>query len=411
VTNALSKISCFDYKRYINYCFVGLAFSIPISKALTSIFTGTMILLWLLEGNFKEKFKIIRHNSLSVAILFIVTLSVVSILWSSNIHFAVKFIVGKYWYFIPIIIMLTSFELKYVRYILDGFLLSMFISEIASYGVYFDLWHINNATRTNPAVFMDHTDYSIYLAFAIMVILIKMYEQINIRSRILLAIFFITATSNLFINGGRTGQFAFIAAMALLALIYFRKSYKVFASLIITVIVVISLAYKFSPNFHSRMDLLHTDLTNAYVDHNFTGSFAGRVALWSTGADIFIEHPLHMYGIGDYMNDFSRYIKKLHFNDAHFKTYTDYSNNFIDYSVQFGIVGLIWILYINYLLFVFKIKEKRYKMLSIAFAIVYICHEMGGASFYLMNSNTLFAVFAGLFNSIAQREKDGLLIA
>ncbi len=404
------KYKSFNYNKYINYCFIGLAFSIPISKALTSIFTALMILLWLLEGNFKDKFYIIARNKLSVAILLLVGFSIVAILWSSNLHFVLKFLRIKYWYFSPVIIMLTSHRLKYTKYVLDGFLLSMFFSEIASYGVYFGLWSFNHATHSDPTVFMDHISYSIYLALTIMILLIKIFEQESLKLKIPLIIFLLTATTNLFINGGRTGQFSLIITIIVIVIVYYKKSYKILFSSIVMVMLVIPLAYKYSPNFHNRMAQLHVDVNNAYYHHNFNGSLSTRIALWTVGINKFIDHPWLGSGIGNEMKDIKSYTKKYNFNKKFLKTFTDYSNNFINYAVQLGIFGLILNILIFYYLFVLKIKEKRYKILSVSFAIILLLYAMGGVIFQTINPMSFFVVFAGLFNAIAQREKSGMFI-
>ena len=408
ITNPLVKNV--DYNKLLNISFVGLAFSIPISKALTSIFTGLLILLWLVQGHLKNKFKIVLHDKLSIAILIFIGFSILSLFWAPNLAYAIKFIRVKYWYFFPVIIMLTSFRIQYTKYVLDAFLLSMFISEVASYGVYFRLWHFNGATHLFPTVFMSHVDYSVYLAFAIILILVKMYEQTDLKLKILLGVFFITATTNLFINGGRTGQFAFVLTIFVVAILYYRHSYKILLSSIIIAIFSMPLAYHLSPNFHKRIDQLYTDVHNAYAYHNYDGSLATRASLWTIGINKFIDHPILGSGIGGEMKGLDLYIKKYGFSEKNLKPYSDFHNNFIMYAVELGIVGLAVNLFIFYRIATFDIRERRYKILATAFAIVFFSHEMGGFSFHLMDSLVLFAVFAALFNAIEYQEKNGVNI-
>jgi O-antigen ligase len=407
MTTVPSRFQTIDYNRWLNLSFIGLAFSIPISKALTSIFTAILILLWLMQGDLKNKFKIVLHDKLSVAILILIGFSILSLFWTSDLAYAIKFIRVKYWYFLPIIIMLTSFQVRYTKYVLDAFLLSMFISEIASYGAYFGLWHIKGVTHIFPTVFMSHVDYSVYLAFAIILILVKMYEQTDKRIKLLLGIFFVTATTNLFINGGRTGQFAFVLTVFVIAVTYYRHSYKIVISSILIALFSMPLAYRFSPNFHNRINQLYTDIHNAYAHHNFDGSLATRISLWTIGINKFIDHPLLGSGIGNEMKGLDPYIKKYGFSEKNLKPYTDFHNNFIMYAVELGIGGLAVNLFIFYRIATFQIKERRYKILSTAFAIMFLSHEMGGFSFHLMDSLVLFTVFAALFNAIEYREKHG----
>ena len=201
-----NKLKLINFNKLTNIFFICFAFSIPISKALVSLFMLLMILSWLAEGNYLKKLDIIRHDKLSLTFLFLISYSFLSLLWSPDILYALDFIVRKYWHFLTIPIILTSLKLEYIKYILNAFLASILISEIMSYGIFFEIWTYNNINPTDPSPFINHIDYSIFLAFALMIILTKLYTENELKWKVFYSLYFLTGISNLFINGGRTGQ-------------------------------------------------------------------------------------------------------------------------------------------------------------------------------------------------------------
>jgi len=400
----LQKYSEIDFNKWTNYFFIAFAFAIPISKALDSLFAALIIISWLLEGNFYTKFKLIKEDRLSLIFIFLIFFSLLSLLWSPDITHAIKFILIKYWNFFIIPIMLTSLKVQYIKYIFNAFLLSMFISEIVSYGIFFEIWTYNNVPPSDPSPFMNHTDYATFLSFTLIIILSKLFSVKEKIWKIIYSLYFITALSNLFINGGRTGQVTFIVAILTLSIFYFKFSFQKIISIILLLIALLIFAYSISPNFYNRMNQLQTEMSNMYYQHDFRGSLATRLALWRLGTATFFDNPLLGTGIGGETKQLEKYHDKYNFKIA--TSYTDYHNTFVQYAVQLGIIGLLIPIIVFYLLFTLKFKTKRYKMLSIAFSTIYLLHAMGGFSFHILDSLVFLCVFASLFNAITHIEKN-----
>jgi len=399
----MSSLKNRDFNKWTNYFFIAFAFSIPISKALISLFSILIIITWLLEGDFKNRFQIIKKDRLSLIFLFLIFFSILSLMWSPNLSYAIHFIAIKYWHFLVIPIMLTSFNTKYIKYVLNAFLLSMLISEIVSYGIFFEIWTYNNVPSNDPSPFMNHTDYSTFLSFALILILTKLATINDLKWRVFYILYFITGLSNLFINGGRTGQVTFLFTVTVMAIFYFKLSWKYIVSLILTLSTILTLAYNISPNFHSRVNDLKTGMTNMYENHDYSGGLAIRFALWQVGTATFLDHPLLGTGIGGETTKTNEYSEKLGF--INLESYTDYHNTFIQYGVQLGIVGLLIPMIVFYLLFTLKFKNREYKTLTIAFSTIFMLHAMGGFSFHILDSLVFLCTFAALFNAISYQER------
>lgn len=399
----LVKPSEIDFNKWTNYFFIAFAFAIPISKALISLFAVLIIVSWVLEGNYRNKFEVIKCDKLSLIFLFLITFSIISLLWSPNLPHAVKFIGIKYWHFFLIPIMLTSFNTKYIKYVINSFLLSMFISEIVSYGIFFEIWSYNNVPSSDPSPFMNHTDYSTFLSFALIIILSKLMTITDLKWKIFYLFYFVTGLSNLFINGGRTGQVTFLFTISVMAIFYFKLSIKYIITLFITLVTILTIAYNVSPNFHNRVNQVQADLTNMYEKNEYSGSLSIRIALWRIGAATFMDNTVIGTGIGGETLKIKEYSEKLGFHNL--ETFTDYHNTFIQYGVQLGIIGFLIPITVFYLLFTLRLQNRQYKSLSVAFTIIYILHAMGGFSFHILDSLVFLCTFAALFNAISYQDR------
>lgn len=100
---------------------------------------------------------------------------------SSNEETASKFI-RLYGYWIVIIIIATSLKKEYISAVITSFT-RMFVSEIIAYGVFFELWEFGKATKENPSPFMMHIDYSIFLAFTLMLLFNRIISKIIVLKR------------------------------------------------------------------------------------------------------------------------------------------------------------------------------------------------------------------------------------
>jgi len=221
--------------------------------------------------------------------------------------------------------------------------------------------------------------------------------------RVLYSLYFITGLTNLFINGGRTGQVTFLFTLFVLAVFHLKLSLKKLLGLFVTLVTVLLLAYNFSPNFHDRIGQLQTDMSNMYEKNEFTGSLSIRFALWRVGLDVFIDNPILGTGIGGETANIKEYALAHNFN--HLEKFTDYHNSFIQYAVQLGIIGLLIPIFIFYQLFTLKFQTEQYKLLSTAFTTIFILHAMGGFSFHILDSLAFLCTFAALFNAISFKEK------
>ena len=396
-----------NINKYINYSICGFALSLPISKAGTVFFSILMILLWFLEFNFKEKIEILKKSKFFVVLSILILFSIIASIWSPDINYSLDFL-RKYWHFLVIPVILTSIKNEYIEKVIMFFLIGMFISEVFSYAIFFEIIKYKDVLPSDPVPFMDHMNYSTYLAFAALLLLNKLFFEEEMKYKIFYFLYFLLTASSLFLNGGRTGQVIFVFTIFIVGFLNIKRKLLALALMFILCSTILTVAYKVSPNFHDRINFAITDVKNI-SNGDFSGSFGQRVSLWIIGTNIFKDNALVGTGLGNELDGFKYYANKYDFKlfnkDEYIRTgFIDFHNSFIQYSVQLGVLGLILYVGIFYTLIINKFKSKMYQNLNIVFIIVFILHSTVFISFRIIHSMVLFALFASLLSVISREE-------
>ena len=204
----------FDVEKILYYLIFAYAFFIPISRAGIGVFSVLLILIWLFKPTFKEDIKYLKSNKFVIVFVFFILYSFVGSLWSDDILYAMNY-VKKYWYYLPIFVIATTLKREQISYVFSAFLLGMLISEVISYGIFFEWWQWKNCIPLNPTPFMNHIQYSYFLVFAAFVLLYEALSHEEGKKRFIYGLFFITMTSNIFINAGRISYITFIVGLVL----------------------------------------------------------------------------------------------------------------------------------------------------------------------------------------------------
>ena len=393
-----------SFDRFINYLIIGYAFSLPTTKAGTVFFEHMMILSFLYKGNFSFVYQEIMKSTVIKVLGLFILLSLLSVIWSDDKVFALLYI-KKYYHFLSIPIIYLYFNPKYLKSVFNSFLLAMLISEIFSYGIFFEIIHYNNISPSNPSPFMDHIEYSVFLAFTAMVLLNKAFFSHHYRHRIFYTLYFLTTTSSLFLNGGRTGQFIFIAALFLIMFLNIKHKIKAGVIALILSIGIVTIAYNTSPVFNARGTQAYNDITQTLIDKNYTGSFGHRVSFWILGANIFSNNILIGTGIGDETHGMQEHAEKHHIKRYQkYKGFMDYHSTYIQHAVQLGILGLILIIYLIYSIFVIKFKNPLYRNICISFGTTILMYSITANILHTIVPMTFFAFYTGLLIAISKHE-------
>ncbi len=391
-----NKMKYIKYNQYINSLIVMYAFLLPLSRAGVVFFSMLLIILWVLEGNFKVKYLLLSNNKVIVALVVFIIFNLLSLFWTDNIPIALQY-VKKYWYFSPLIIIFTSIKKEYIPKTLSAFILGMFISEVISYGVFFELWQFKNVTPENPTPFMHHIEYSIFLAFTALVLLGRIFNAEEIKYKLLYAVFFITITGNLFLTAGRTGQLAFILGLFVLAMISFKNKFKAFLIFTVLSTFFLGIAFNFSSTFNERVMTAKNSLVNVVEESNYCSSWGSRIGAWIVSTDIITEHPVLGIGIVDNMQEFYNIINTEHQEMiCSGNTLVHMHNQYLQILTQLGAIGLVIFLSIFYMLARLKLKEKEYRNIKYIYLTVVLFAFVSEVILHRQFGMALFALVIGL---------------
>ena len=383
----------------LNVVLVIYAALLPLSGAF-STHTGPYIILflWIFEGNLINKYRKLKKEHVFLAFYALFGIYLISFLWTNNLKEGIHSL--KY-YLSMIIIMsvyFTSLRKKIIPYTIGAFLSSMFLSEIISYGIFLDLWRVGSrGTPENPSPFMHHIKYSIFLAITIFILIWQILnKKTDLKLKILESVFLVSATINLFLNGGRTGQIGFILAVFVFTMSYFGVKLKYLLSTFALVASITITAYHFSPIFHQRVQMGISDIEKI-SEGNLGTSWGLRIAMKIISYNIIKDHPMIGVGLGDFRDDFIRYL-----NESDLKRY-DYLHHlphvhdqFLQTAIQTGLVGLFILLTTIYFLYKKDFKDPLLKSVFISILTIMFFSFFTEASLR-NNTSALLAFLIGYF--------------
>lgn len=368
------------------YTTIALAFAIPLSIAAYTGLAAVLLILWIIEGNWDTKWKKIKNQPFFKAFGLFYLFLVLSLLWTENLSQGLEYLRKYYFIMLLLPVLYTSINRKWTPQIYSAFLTAMIISEVLSYLIFFDLMpfkYKETWSTLDPSPFMHHTPYSIFLIFSIFLMLTRLLSENKTKIQIFLYSFFILSmAANLFLNSGRTGQFALLITLVVFLNVYY-KFYWLKTLLLTTVIstLIFTTAFFSSPNFHNRSietyQTFHYLLTHAEPLKNDSTGF--RFMMWQTAGVIIGEHPLLGVGIGDDRDVYSYTLstKLLSLKDQ-IEGFSDFHNTYVQVMVSAGLIGLGLLIWAFYILYNNLSPNREYKTIGSVIVTLWMCFMLIG---------------------------------
>lgn len=395
-------------ERLFYYSSLAFAFLIPLSRASVSFFIIWFIFLFLLQKKHHHTWEQIKNNRVFWAMEAFLGFLALSLIWTENISDGLNQIrLYAYWIIIPILAI--NLKRAWLQSIITAFLLGMFLSEIIAYGIYFEWWTFKDRTPEYPAPFMSHIHYSIFLATTSIILLSRLLSRrYTWHSKLPMFIFFLTATGNLMISTGRTGQLAFFIAMAIAIIIHYRLSLKSLVLFSVLSSVLAIGGYSSISLFKKRIDHAINDIQQLQ-EGNFNTSLGLRGAFWIITYDALQEHPLVGSGIGDYrLAARETFISNTHhFNQRviNWCSDTHYHNQYLMILVQTGLIGFGLMIWLFIELFKLKIENPELNEFKILGLTIFIVASISEPLWILQFPIILF-VFIVTVSIVASKKND-----
>lgn len=385
-----------NYGKYINSFALVYAFILPLSRAGISGLTIMLIILWFLEGGFKNKIALLIKSKVLITLFVFLLFNLLSTLWTDDIIETLDY-VKKYWYFSPILIFYTSLQKENISRVLSAFILGMFISEVIAYGVFFELWNFKHASADNPSPFMHHIEYSVFLAFSALLLLSRFFNETKWGMKLMYLMFFLTISGNLFLTAGRTGQIAFVLGLFVLAMVSFSNKFKALGTFMLISVIVLGVAFNVSCTFKERVLTAKDSLTNVVNKNNYCSSWGSRVAACVVAKDMLEENPWIGVGITDNMTELHNRIDKYYPEMKCIQPNLMHMHNqYVQIFTELGLIGLGMFLMIFYSIGQLKIVGKEYRNVKYIYLTVLLFSFVAEVIFHRQFSMAFFALITGL---------------
>ena len=367
---------------WMNNLLVLYAFLLPISQTIKSTIFSIIVILFLIRGNILIYMKESLANPVVRSFVYLFIVYIIGLLWTEDIASGIS-AVKNVKYGLYLILFYSIVDGRYIDKVIGAFILGMLVSELTSYGMIFGImpWKLELGNILfytayeigDPSPFLHHIHYGVALSLTVMLLGQKIYfSKNNLMMKIFMSIFILTATTNIFITGGRTGYITFVMLMFVLSIVYLKK-WAVAA--LIAIVLVFTIAYNFSSVFHTKV-LQTEDSVSKLVsgDKNFNTSLGIRAGIYYYSFDAIKENLLFGVGTGDSMNEILKNAPEEWV--ANTDSASHEHNQYLSVLVKLGLVGLAVFLNIYYQIFRYKQNEKDlrfimiFSTLAIAFAIL-----------------------------------------
>jgi O-antigen ligase len=346
------------------------AFSIPFGE-----FYSQKVLIFLAIGWFFyikiDELKTVLKNKI-VIILFLFLLTHLSTLfWSEHISLGLHLVDQMFRYLlIPTILYISIIKRKKeLHFIVGFFVFGMFVNEIISYLIYFNLYHTDfSITRGYPVGFINHIQYSVLVAFSSILILYQVRLLQNKYLKIVYLIFFITMTTNLVISSGRTGYIVYFGSLIILLFTYYKFTVKNFLQVLLFPTIIFYLGYHFNSSVQSRFNATMLDMKHI-EEKNYNGSIGARLAFYPIAYDI-LKQPQNSFILGVGMGDVEEELKQSILRTNFIKQiYPHLHSSYLTAYLSAGLLGLFLLCYLFYNLFSLKIKDKEFHFIQLLFLL------------------------------------------
>lgn len=416
------RTKLWDPWLYANYVLMAFAFFLPISHHVTSLLMDIMVVLLLLSGNLKERFREVTRDKIVIAFILMYSMNAFWMIGSEHIHIALLKL-KEFMYLLYIIPITMVLQKEFVLKVLGSFLVAMFFSEILSYLMTFGVpipfikvgLGTNIAFATNIPFMEFYTQYGTVLSITLGIILYQLLtnKKLSKGMRLFSLFFFISASTNIFIVGSRIGYSLYAISIAtVLMLVYKRQVLKLVLYGGVVIIVGYLIAYSSSQLFRIRMAAAVNDIQLMQQGH-FDTSLGARAAFHYYSYHVIKDHWLFGVGTGDHIAlvEHELLTRESNKQEAQGIAHNIQSGHnaslhseYLDTMVQFGLIGLVIFLNLFYQIYRYSQKDPFLKMVQYLVMTLMLFYSLGSIIFIQADVGMVFMFLISLTLVLPSKE-------
>lgn len=370
-----------------------MAFVLPLSTSALSVLAILILVVWLVEGGYREKLRVISTNPVAMAVLLYLALYVIGLLWTEDLANGLD-VLKKYWKLMLLPVFLTTARWEMRRVYTGFFLAGMTIAMTMTYLAWFGLLHYADITTQHLTRGTFHVIYNPMLAFAIYLLCHELvWGKIRSALRWPLAGLAFLMIFNMFITEGRGGQIVFFVLLGLLFLQIFRKNILRAGLIMIFLLPAIFTAgYQLSPVFHGRVDRACSEVHQFKSNPNT--SVGLRLLFWQNSWEIIKKSPWLGVGTGDFQSAYAE-VNKL--TSPRMVATDNPHNQYVFVLCQMGLLGLAALVGI----FVTQIRQAfvlsdGWERIRLAFPLFFLTIMFTESYLIIAQTGFLFSLFSAV---------------
>jgi O-antigen ligase len=327
-----------------------IAFTLPFAR-LMQIFIIILILNWLVEGNFRNKFKTLIKNKFALLFFGFYIIHLIGLLYTENINSGLFDVQVKLTLFLfPLVLCSSPPNENNVKAVFHGLIGGGFLSSllmiVIALTTYFGTGE-NHFFYTLFSFYIHPSYFSMYLNVCIVWLFLVLLKNVRVDSffqgwTIPVIIYFsfiiVLLSSKLGII-----TLLLIYISILLFFILSRRKYLVGVVGFLTLILGAFLIMKYVPAVADRLNTTISVLSNEKTNKSDAESTAVRMLVWSAAGEIIKENPLLGVGTGDAKDELLAEYEKEDLSGA-MEHKLNCHNEFYQVFVSLGIIGFILLL-------------------------------------------------------------------
>jgi len=329
-----------------------IAFLLPFKQLgplqIVALSIAMLLLNWLLEGDFKNKFSAISHPGMLVLYLAFYGWHVLGLGWTTNLPAGYFDLEVKLSLFVcPWIFSTRPFRGEQVDRVLGAFVLGCGVASLVLLvrAVYFWFFlHENKFFYEAFSSLMHPSYFSMYLNMAIISLLLAFSKKGNTLSKGWLFLFplFVIVVVLLSSKMGLIGLLLIIMVW-LCWLVVSKRRYLLGGGVLFLLAAGIWSIFQFSPAVSVRIKSAVSAVSSGSSDKTNAESTAVRMLIWGSAREVIAEHPLVGAGTGDSKEVLMEKYKEEGITGAYKKNLNAH-NAYLQIWVALGGVGLLLLL-------------------------------------------------------------------
>lgn len=356
-----------------------LAFTLPVVPRFSGIVMAFMMLHWLLQFDYVNRFKLLMKNKPALLMIIFYFLFLLGMAWTENLNDGEqKIILLTSIWMLPLLFATSTLFPTSKEKILQAFVAGCFVSAAICLGyatVILNTQHKNIFFYSQLTdVLHLHPSYSgVYVLFACMLLLRKWFKKKmddteKIGTIALLLFFFVF----LILLSARAQLI--ILLLMIPAMLFYKNLYKqprkknaTIKTIVVSVVLILLLAgsaFLFSGT-RTRMIAMVNDWNSAYSETD-PKSIPERKVIWQCAAEIIQQHALAGVGTGDAHDVLKENFLKHNWHLLAERNFNSH-NEFLQLSIMLGLPGLLYFIFLIWALWKQARREQQILLLGFLF--------------------------------------------